>query len=375
MSKPPVVNPETTGPAGGFAFGAKRVISGGWVNLFAWFTAFSTLCLIGVGGVVTSKGAGMAVPDWPTSYGYNMFALPFSYWVGGIFWEHSHRLWASVVGMLVVIQMIALYRLESRSWVRKLGGIAFVLVVFQGLLGGMRVTLFKDELGIFHATLAQIFFCLVCWIAVVTSSFWGRLQNRFYSGKDPHLHRFFLVASACMLVQLVLGATMRHEHAGLAIPDFPLAYGKVWPPTDPEFLLSLNQSRSSAVVLEDITATHILVHMSHRLWALVVLTAVGISLFRLKRSPLLHVPSVSRLAFLWGFLILAQGLLGAWTVWSNKAADVATLHVVTGAMCLALAISLTLLIRVLGGVRRSAHQVGKESSKTQALQQMEPQSA
>src|ERR1041385_4326804 len=74
-----------------------------WLNRFATLTAFATLLLIGLGGLVTSKEAGMSVPDWPTSYGYNMFALPLQYWTGGVFYEHTHRLWATVVGTLVIV--------------------------------------------------------------------------------------------------------------------------------------------------------------------------------------------------------------------------------------------------------------------------------
>ena len=144
-----------------------------WLHGFALFTAVATLFLICVGGVVTSKGVGMAVPDWPTTYGYNMFFFPFSKWVGGVFYEHSHRLVASVVGFLTTILAVWLWVKEGRRWLRWLGVVAFVAVSVQGILGGLRVTQLKDELGIFHAALAQLFFVLICAIALFTSK-WCR---------------------------------------------------------------------------------------------------------------------------------------------------------------------------------------------------------
>src|SRR5205085_9298346 len=137
---------------------------------FAVFAAFATLCLIGVGGIVTSKGVGMSVPDWPTSYGYNMFLFPISQWVGGIREEHTHRLFASGVGLLTTILAVWIWLKEERKWLRWLGVIAFFGVVFQGVLGGVRVVLKMDEIGIFHAGLAQAFLCLMVAIAVVLSA-------------------------------------------------------------------------------------------------------------------------------------------------------------------------------------------------------------
>src|SRR5258708_4613889 len=118
-----------------------------WLSIL---TAFATLCLICIGGLVTSHEAGMAVPDWPTSYGYNMFFFPFLKWwrVGNIFYEHSHRLFASGVGLLTTILAIWLWVKEKRRWLCWLGVIAFFAVVLQGVLGGLRVTQMKDEIGI-----------------------------------------------------------------------------------------------------------------------------------------------------------------------------------------------------------------------------------
>src|ERR1700749_742983 len=119
-----------------------------WLHRFAWFTSIATLLPICSGGLVESKGVGFAVPDWPTTFGYNMFLFPVSKWVGGIFFEHTHRLIASTVGFLTIILAIWLWRSEIRRWVRNLGLVALVGVILQGILGGLRVTLMKDEIGI-----------------------------------------------------------------------------------------------------------------------------------------------------------------------------------------------------------------------------------
>src|SRR5213594_2675189 len=145
-----------------------------WLSRFALLTALATLVLICFGGLVTSHGAGMAVPDWPNTFGYNLFFFPVSQWVGGIFYEHTHRLVASGVGLLTTVLAVWLWLKESRRWLRWLGIVAFLAVVLQGVLGGLRVVLFKDELGIVHATLGQLFFALTGSIALFTSRWWLR---------------------------------------------------------------------------------------------------------------------------------------------------------------------------------------------------------
>src|ERR1041384_3082727 len=152
-----------------------------WLNRFAWFTAFATLLLICSGGMVTSKNVGLAVPDWPTTFGYNMFLFPISKWVGGILFEHTHRLMGSLVGFLTIILAVWLWLRDDRRWVRRLGVIAVVGVVLQGILGGLRVTMMKDQIGIFHACVAQAFLGLLVFIALVTTKFWSSIGNRTFS--------------------------------------------------------------------------------------------------------------------------------------------------------------------------------------------------
>src|SRR5438094_2900244 len=148
-----------------------------WRNRFAWLTWLATLLLICSGGMVTSKNVGLAVPDWPTTFGYNMFLFPVSKWIGGILFEHTHRLMGSLVGFLTIILAAWLWASEDRKWVRNLGLIALAGVILQGVLGGLRVTMLKDEIGVFHACVAQAFLALLVVMALVTTNFWRSLGH------------------------------------------------------------------------------------------------------------------------------------------------------------------------------------------------------
>src|SRR3954470_8987260 len=140
---------------------------------YATFVMLCTVLLIAAGGMVTSTGSGVSVPDWPTTYGWNMFTFPLHNWVGGIRYEHSHRLIASTVGFLTIILAVWTWRGEARAWVRKLGFAALCAVILQGLLGGITVLFFlPPAVSIGHAGLAQIFFCITITLALVTSPGW-----------------------------------------------------------------------------------------------------------------------------------------------------------------------------------------------------------
>jgi heme a synthase len=308
-----------------------------WLHRFAILTAFGTLLLIGVGGVVTSKEAGLAVPDWPTTYGYNMFLFPLSKMVGGILYEHSHRLAGAIVGMLTTVLAVWLALKESRRWVRMLGWVAWTSVIVQGVLGGLRVVWLKDEIGIVHACLAQSFFVVLCAIALFTSRFWTSLP----AGRTPVLgaRPAFLGLTLILFVQLALGATMRHEHAGLSIPDFPLAYGQVMPSLDAQSMAEINSHRVQALNLPATTAVQILLQLVHRAGAIVILASaiwVAVRFGGLTEG-------MGRLTQCLLLLVVFQGILGASTVWSNKAADIATAHVMVGALTLAVSSLLTIL--------------------------------
>ncbi len=315
-----------------------------WLNRFAWFTAIATLLLICSGGMVTSKGVGLAVPDWPTTFGYNMFLFPVSKWVGGIFFEHTHRLVASTVGFLTVILAIWLWvgQDRQRSWrnqsIRNLGLIALAGVILQGILGGLRVTMLEDQIGIVHACLAQAFLGLIVLIALMTTNFWRSLSNVTIDLKNiSPLKTLAFAATVAIYVQLALGATMRHQHRDLAILDFPTANGAWIPDTSPNTLAQLNSWRD-ARGYSDVTAFQIWLQMAHRFLALIIAVAVFVFCLRVWRDAR-GIAALRRLSIWWVVLLFLQLALGAWTIWSNKAADIATAHVAMGATMLSFGVS------------------------------------
>jgi cytochrome c oxidase assembly protein subunit 15 len=268
---------------------------------FAVVTAASTYALLFLGGLVTSTGSGLAVPDWPLSFGQVFPAM-----VGGVLFEHGHRLAASTVGLLTLVLSIWTVASEARPGVRVLGGVT----VLYKLPLAVSVT---------HACLAQLFFCLAVTMAVVTGPAWGPARTRPLELGAP-LPALAACATAAIFLQLVLGALVRHTGAGLAIPDFPLAFGRLVPP----FETSL-----------------IAVHFAHRVGAAVV-TAV---LLVLASSVFRHHATDRRLVRLVGLalgLLALQIALGATIVWTRRAVLPTTTHLVIGAGLLATCLVTTL---------------------------------
>ena len=309
-----------------------------WLHRFAWFTSVATLFLICSGGMVTSKGVGLAVPDWPTTFGYNMFLFPVSKWVGGIFFEHTHRLVASVVGFLTIILAIWIWRVDRRRWLRNLGWAALGAVILQGVLGGLRVTMLKDEIGIFHACLAQAFLGMLILITLATSSLWQRVLVGSGAGATRTLSGIAVTTTLLIYVQLGLGATMRHQHRDLSILDFPLAYGQIIPDTSPARLAEINTWRD-ARALSDVEPAHIWLQLTHRFMAVLIAGGVTACLI-LARKTVGHAGMLSRFTDSWFLLLCCQITLGAWVIWSNKAADVATTHVAVGATMFVVGVAL-----------------------------------
>src|SRR5438876_8178431 len=287
-------------------------ISTRWLNRFAWLTCVVTLLLICSGGMVTSKNVGLAVPDWPTTFGYNMFLFPVSKWVGGILFEHTHRLMGSLVGFLTVILTVWLWLSEDRKWVRNLGLIALGGVILQGVLGGLRVTMMKDEIGIFHACIAQAFLGLLVFIALVTTNFWRSISNATVNLKKfPPLKSLAIAITIAIYVQLALGATMRHQHRDLAILDFPTANGAWIPDTGAATLAKINAWRD-ARGLSDVTAFQIWLQMAHRFLALIIAIAIIAFAVRVLRdSP--RFAALKKLSILWVVFVACQITLGAWS--------------------------------------------------------------
>jgi heme A synthase len=204
------------------------------LHRFAVLVAISTLLLIFIGGLVTSTGSGLSVPDWPLSFGRFFPKME-----GGVAYEYGHRMAASMVGLLTVILAVWLWKTESRRWVRRLGILAVAAVICQGVLGGMTV-LFRlpTVLSVGHAALAEIFLCLTVAIALATSPVWQAKPSRYFEDIGaPSVRALGAVATGFIFVQILLGAAMRHTAGGLAIPDFPLSYGRLVPPffTSPIF--------------------------------------------------------------------------------------------------------------------------------------------
>jgi cytochrome c oxidase assembly protein subunit 15 len=216
-----------------------------------------------------------------------------------------------------------------RNAISRLAALAVVIV--QGVLGGLRVTILKDEIGIFHACLAQGFFVMLIVITLATSRLWRRNSALSISSQAaPSLARVAVVTTCVIYAQLALGATMRHQHCDLAILDFPAAaYGQLIPDVSAAKLAEINAWRD-AHALSDVTSFQIWLQMTHRFLALVLAVGVIVCLFRTRTTELRSTP-LSRFSDAWFLLLVTQITLGAWVIWSNKAADIATAHVAVGA--------------------------------------------
>jgi cytochrome c oxidase assembly protein subunit 15 len=215
----------------------------------------------------------------------------------------------------------------------------------------LRVILFKDQIGIFHATLAQLFFVLTSAIALFTSKWWMSMENskpetgitEYGTRNTQHVSivpRLFLATTLLILFQLILGATMRHQHAGLSIHDFPLAYGKLWPATDAASVARYNEHRVEITNYNPITAFQIQLQMVHRIVAVLILCAVAFCAWQSWRK---FSGPLAKLSAFWFVLILCQAGLGAATVLSDKAADISTAHVLVGALSLATGAMLSII--------------------------------
>jgi cytochrome c oxidase assembly protein subunit 15 len=276
-----------------------------WPHRLALLTAFATLPLLFIGGLVTSTGSGLAVPDWPTTFGYSMFLYPWSKMVGPVLYEHSHRLVASAVGLLTVLMAVALWVKEWRKWLQWLGAVAVGLVILQGVLGGLRVVLLEGSLAIVHACLAQAFFALVVSVAICTSAEWTERPPYPVAG-ESRLWRICAITTILIYIQTVFGAVLRHSGERLE---------------------------------------------SHLVFAALVALHVVLVLLRVMRFHSEHTRLV-RPALLLGALLLFQLALGSAAYFGKFTAllglpqaalvFVTTMHVVVGAVLLATSLLLTL---------------------------------
>lgn len=300
------------------------------LHRFSKFLVACTVILILAGSLVTSHDAGLSVPDWPTSYGWNMFTFPPSMWVANILYEHGHRLIASTVGFLTVIMAVWLWIAEPRRWLRWFGVAALGSVIAQGVLGGLTVLFFLPAaISTAHAGLAEIFFCMTVAIAIFTSPGWiagydgneDRREGRAVrTPMESPLRWLATTATVLIYSQILIGATMRHTGAGLAIPDFPLMFGHLIP---------------------DHWSGAIAIHFAHRVGALFVTTCL-LALFAHIRSRYNERPELMRPATLIVALVAVQVTLGALTVLSRRDPLINSFHVVCGALVLTTSLVITL---------------------------------
>jgi cytochrome c oxidase assembly protein subunit 15 len=283
--------------------------------------AVCVFLLLVAGALVTSTESGLAVPDWPLSYGRLMPPM-----VGGILYEHGHRLIAAAVSALVGLEMAMLFFLERRKTVKRLGVAAFAAILTQAVLGGLTVLLLlPPAVSSAHAALAEIVFALTAVVALMCSKTWNDLTahppslplEENLSSSLPDLRSAFratAIATAAIYAQIVLGAVMRHTGAGLAIPDFPTAFGGLWPST------------------EELQRRGVGIHLAHRLGAAVVLVLVFAAARALGRASAAS-PVFANLAAAWTGLLAVQILLGALSIWSGKAPSLTAAHLAGGALC------------------------------------------
>ncbi len=184
-----------------------------WPHRLALLTTGATFLLILVGGIVTNTESGLAVPDWPTTFGYNMFLYPLSKMVGGVLYEHSHRLVGSVVGLLVLALAVVLWASEERIGIRWLGVLAVVAVIAQGVLGGLRVVLVAESLAIIHGAFAHAFFVLMVCLALVTAPSWQAVGRPDRGDALLGVRRVGVFLCLALYVQIVLGALVTHLHS------------------------------------------------------------------------------------------------------------------------------------------------------------------
>jgi len=186
-----------------------------WPFRIGLVTTAATFVLIMAGGIVTTTGTGMAVPDWPTTFGYNMFLYPWSKMVDGILYEHTHRLVGSLVGALTLTLTVIVWAVEGRRWVRGLGVAALAAVVIQGVLGGLRVVLVQDALAIVHGAFAHAFFALVAAVTLFTSPGWLAPRQRVSSPDAVRIRRVALYTTVGVYGQILLGTLVTHRGSRL----------------------------------------------------------------------------------------------------------------------------------------------------------------
>jgi heme a synthase len=281
-----------------------------WLHRLAVILAVGTVLLIAKGGLVHSAGAGLSVPDWPTTYGENMFTYPIDKWYGGIVYEHGHRLIASGIGVIMIAVAIMIWAYEERRWMKWLAGAALFAVIVQGILGGLTVLMrLPTAVSTGHAMLAQAFMIMTMLMAAATSRAWTNSAPALQVEADTGLQKLLLATVLFTFVQIFLGALTRHTYSGMAISDFPLNNGRIIP---------------------DFVSFGVLIQFLHRVGAVVLTTLIivqSVKIFRRPELRRLRRPAVAGLV-----MIAIQFMLGATVIWTREAIIPNTLHVAGGAI-------------------------------------------
>ncbi len=323
------------------------------LHYFAIFVAACTFLLIFAGGLVTSTGSGLSVPDWPTTYGENMFTFPLHKWTGGIQFEHGHRLIASAVGFLTLILSFWLWKKDERKMMRVFGFYTLGAVLLQGLLGGLTVLyLLPAPISVGHAMLAQTFFCFTASIALFTSQWWKEELTLILPTKGFTILWLMIGVTVVVFIQLMFGSLMRHTYSGLVVPDFPLAFGQIFPSLSSDAVARYNATLIEQGVRHTadtpIATYQILVHLLHRSWAYVVTALVIVSSIKIIRAKFLP-ERIRDLGYKLLELVLLQFALGAFTVLTHKSVIITTLHVAIGSLVLVVSVLITLhLLKIFG---------------------------
>ncbi len=325
-----------------------------WLHRYALLLVITTFILLVAGGNVTSHNAGLAVPDWPTTLGQNMFTYPLWKLNRLQLDEHTHRLIGALVGFLCIGMTAALWLTQkNRRWLQWTGVVLLVLVIVQGVMGGLRVTDLSTKLAIVHGITAQIFLCLTVWIAAATSRWWlgeGASAGSAASAGPPATKEkrplaWLTALLVILLVQLSLGAAVRHEEAALAIPDFPSSYGHWLPPMNEKQLGADLKAMPPAPTAPPVTLRRVHLNFAHRAWAVVTVIFTLITLALVGKYAQGD-GLILRPAWALVLMILVQVLLGASVIWSGREPWVATSHQAMGAVILGTTALLTLRVWV-----------------------------
>ncbi len=308
----------------------------------------SILILIFAGALVKSHEVGLSVPDWPTTYGYQMFQFPLSDMVGGIFYEHGHRIIATIVGFMTLLLSVFVYFSNNELWLKKTTFFALGVVILQGLFGGLTVLFFLPAyISIIHAILAQTFLLISIFIAFCLSKRNKEIINN--KSNIAHLSIPAISVTITIYIQLIIGAIMRHTESGLAIPDFPMSGGFILPLFNQAMVDAIHSMHFDAG-LQFVEFYQIIIHFTHRIGALAVTLAIGylsLKLFQLKiKFSIIH-----KLLLTMIFLLIIQIFLGAMTIWTVKNPLITSIHVLNGAIILGTSALFILNVRPLNWIK------------------------